>query len=98
METLRTQLKEKVTDLVMELMDNYDTAPEFTYEALVDEFPEFSRNFTQDEIISVCEDIQRSEIPEEAARLQPIFENFNERYFDGELRGYTIRAVYDINY
>ena len=97
MTDLRDQLKKKITDVVMELMDNYDTAPEYTFDALINDFPDLYEHFTDDDILAMCEEVQRSEIPEESARLQSIFEKFNERYFDGRLQGYRIRAVYDIN-
>jgi hypothetical protein len=44
------------------------------------------------------EEIQHSEIPEQSALFQRMFQQFNRRYFAGRLPDYKVLVVYDVWY
>jgi hypothetical protein len=97
-EVMRTQLEREIINLTIQLMEYGGTTPIQTYEVLVEEFPDLCETFDRYEVVAMCKEIQKSEIPEQSERFQRMFQDFNVRYFDGQLLGYLIMVVYDVNY
>jgi hypothetical protein len=48
--------------------------------------------------MDLCDEIQRSEVPEVSRQFQQMFREFNRNYFAGRLPDYAVRVVYDIYY
>jgi hypothetical protein len=80
------------------LTDYGGTAPWATCEAIEEAIPNLYRAWGYSRVLAVCEEIQRSEIPEQSALFQLMFQRFNIRYFAGRLPDYKIRVVYDVWY
>ena len=73
------------------------TAPD-TCEAIAEAAPSLYRACGFRRVLAVCEEIQHSEISEQSALFQRMFQQFNLRYFAGRLPDYKILAVYDVWY
>jgi len=97
-EQLQAHLRKTIIATTVELMNYGGTTPIQTYEVLVEEFPNLCKPFDKHEIVAMCRNIQKSELPEESDRFQRTFEEFNVRYFDGRLLGYLVMVAYDVNY
>jgi hypothetical protein len=80
------------------LTDYGGTAPWGTCEAIEEDVPSLYRAWGHSRVMAVCEEIQHSEIPEQSALFQRMFQRFNIRYFAGRLSYYRVRVVYDIWY
>jgi hypothetical protein len=78
------------------LTDYGGTAPWATCEAIEEALPNLYRAWGYSRVLAVCEEIQRSEIPEQSALFQRMFQRFNIRYFAGRLSYYRVRVVYDV--
>jgi hypothetical protein len=90
------QLRERVGATIVELMDGGGTSPIVTYSVLLEESPEILDGLQAQDLIALCDDIQRSEIPEVSRRFQELFREYNGRFFAGRLPDYEVRVVYDI--
>jgi hypothetical protein len=80
------------------LTDYGGTTPSGTCEAISEVAPSLYRACGFRRVLAVCEEIQHSEIPEQSALFQRMFEQFNFRYFASRLPDYKILVVYDIWY
>jgi hypothetical protein len=49
-------------------------------------------------VLAACEAIQHSEIPEQSALFQKMFDQSNIQYFGGRLPDYKVLVVYDVWY
>jgi hypothetical protein len=78
------------------LTDYGGATPWDTCESIMDASPDLYNEFGLDRTLAVCEDIQYSEIPEQSAIYQQMFDTFNARYFSGRLPDYKILVVYDV--
>ena len=92
------QLKQRIGATIIELMDHGGTTPLDTYESLVETFPEVLISLPKQAIFDLCEEVQRSEVPEMSQRVQEMFREFNRTYFAGGLPDHEVRVVYDIDY
>jgi len=90
-------LRKTIIATTMELMDYGGTTPWQTHEFLVGEQPELCQHFDEDDIIDLCEEIQKADLPVESYRFQELFRKFNDLYFGGRLPPYRIQVVYDVN-
>ena len=72
---MRAQLEREIINLTIQLMDYGGTTPIQTYEVLVEDFPDLCKPFDKDEIVAMCKNIQKSEIPEESYKFQRMFED-----------------------
>jgi hypothetical protein len=93
-----TRLRRLVKDLTLELLDDGGTSPRATCDLIAEVAPDLWTRFGRARILSLCEEVQYSEIPEDSARLQELFRTFNQKYFDGTLSDFAICAVYDANF
>jgi hypothetical protein len=93
-----TRLRQLVTDLTLELLDNGGTSPRATCDLIAEDAPDLWTRFGRARILSLCEEVQYSELPEDSARLQELFRTFNQKYFGGALPDFAICAVYDANF
>jgi hypothetical protein len=98
LETTLTRLRQLITDLTLELINSGGTTPEVTCEIIVARAPDLWVKFGRARILSLCEEVQHSELPVESARMQEMFRTFNEKYFAGTLPDYIICVVYDVNF
>ena len=98
LETALTRLRQLVTDLTLELINAGGTTPEVTCEIVVARAPDLWAKFGHARILSLCEEVQHSELPVESARMQEMFRTFNEKYFAGTLPEYIICVVYDVSF
>jgi len=98
LETDLTRLRKLVTDLTLELINSGGTTPQVTCEMIVASAPDLWAKFGRARILSVCEEVQHSELPAESARMQEMFRTFNEKYFAGTLPEYIICVVYDVSF
>jgi hypothetical protein len=80
------------------LTDYGGTTPSGTCEAIAEAAPRLYRACGFGRVLAVCEEIQHSEIPEQSALFQRMFQRFNIRYFAGRLPDYKILVVYDVWY
>jgi len=69
-----------------------------TYKCLLEESPEALDGFPEQELIAICDEIQRSEVPEMSRAFQEVFREFNRQYFARRLPDYEVRVVYDLGY
>jgi hypothetical protein len=92
------QIRQRVSATIIELMDCGGTFPRDTYEVLVEESPEVWVGFPKQGLIDLCDELQRSEVPEVSKQFQEMFREFNRKYFAGRLPDYEVRVVYDIGY
>src|SRR5258708_445259 len=92
------QMRQRVSATIIELMDCGGTMPMATYHVLLEETPEVLDGFPEQELIDLCDQIQRSELPEKSREFQVLFREFNLEYFGGRLPDYDIRVVYDVDY
>jgi hypothetical protein len=92
------QLKERISAIIIELQDHGGAAPLDTYDALVENSPDLLIGFPKQALVDLCEQVQRSEVPEMSERFQEMFREFNCQYFAGRLPQYEVRVVYDIDY
>ena len=97
-QTALTRLRQLVTDLTLELINSGGTTPEVTCEIIVARAPDLWVKFGSARILSLCEEVQHSELPVESARMQAMFRTFNQKYFAGTLPDYIICVVYDVNF
>ena len=97
-QTALTRLRQLVTDLTLELINSGGTTPEVTCEIIVARAPDLWVKFGSARILSLCEEVQHSELPAESARMQEMFRTFNEKYFAGTLPDYIICVVYDVSF
>jgi hypothetical protein len=67
------------------LTDYGGTTPSATCEAIAEAAPSLYSAFGTERVRAVCEEIQHSEIPEQSALLQGMFQRFNAQYFAGRL-------------
>jgi hypothetical protein len=93
----RTKLRKTIIATTMELIDCGGTTPWQTYEFLLDEQPELCKHFDEDEVIDLCEEIQKGDLPVESYRFQELFRTFNVLYFGGRLTPHKVQVVYDVN-
>jgi hypothetical protein len=91
-------LKRLAAALTVVFTDYGGTAPWATCESVAEVAPELYEQFGEDRVLALCEEIQYSEIPEQSALLQEMFDSFNLQYFDGGLPDYKILVVYDVWY
>ena len=98
LETALTRLRQLVTDLTLDLINSGGTTPEVTCDIIVARAPDLWTKFGRERILSMCEEVQHSEIPVESARMQEMFRTYNEKYFAGTLPDYIICVVYDVNF
>ena len=63
------QVKERVSATIAELMDGGGTTPIVTDSVLLEESPEILDGLQAHDLIALCDDIQRSEIPEVSRRF-----------------------------
>jgi hypothetical protein len=91
------QLRQRLSETIIELMDG-GTSPNVTYDFLVEECPEVFEGFPEQELISLCDEIQRSELPEQSRLFQELFRIFNRQYFAGRLPDCETRVVFDVGY
>jgi hypothetical protein len=80
------------------LTDYGGTTPSGTCEAIAEAAPSLYRACGFRRVLAVCEEIQHSEIPEQSALFQRMFQRFNIRYFAGRLPEYEVLVVYDVWY
>jgi hypothetical protein len=80
------------------LTDYGGTAPPATCEEIAKTAPDLYKAFGPERVLTVCEEIQHSEIPEQSAIFQDLFHRFNTQYFRGCLPDYQILVVYDVWY
>jgi hypothetical protein len=92
-----TQLRKTIIDATIELMDHGGTTPWQTAEYLLGEHPELCARFDEDEIIELCEEIQKAELPVDSYRFQQLFRIFNVQYFGGRLSAYRVQMVFDVH-
>jgi hypothetical protein len=90
-------LEQLARAMTVELMDSGGTNPYATCNVIAEEAPDLYKLFGRDRILAWCDAIQRSDVPEESARLQKTFLSFNTTYFAGQLPQYEVRVVYDID-
>jgi hypothetical protein len=64
-----TTLRQLVTNLTLELINCGGTTPEATCELVAAGAPDLWAKFGRARILSLCEEVQHSEIPEESARM-----------------------------
>ena len=91
-------LKRLATAMTIFLTDLGGTAPEFTCEAIADEAPDLYEEFGEHRVRALCEEIQYSEIPEQSALFQEMFQTFNTQFFAARLPHYRVLVVYDLWY
>ncbi|HEY4364199.1 MAG TPA: hypothetical protein VGN17_24730 [Bryobacteraceae bacterium] len=84
--------------LTLGLIEGGGTTPQESCEGIAEEEPELWEKFGSERVLRLCEQAQRSELPEESARLQELFQEFNQRYFARTLPNYTVRLVVDVSY
>jgi hypothetical protein len=80
------------------LLDSGGTAPEFTCDAIAEEAPDLYEEFGEQRVLALCSEIQYSEIPEQSALFQGMFQTFNTQFFAGRLPYYRVLVVYDVWY
>ena len=98
LEAALTRLRQLVTDVTLELINSGGTTPEVTCEIIAASAPDLWVKFGRARILSLCEEVQHSELPAESARMQEMFRTFNEKYFAGTLPDYIICVVYDVSF
>jgi hypothetical protein len=91
-------LKRLAAALTILLTDYGGTTPGMTCEEIAASFPDLYDEFGEDRVRVVCEEIQWSEIPEQSALFQEMFQTFNRQYFAARLPDYRILVVYDVWY
>lgn len=91
-------LKRLAAALTILLTDYGGTTPGMTCGEIAKAFPDLYDEFGEDRVRAVCEEIQRSEIPEQSALFQEMFQTFNRQYFAARLPDYRILVVYDVWY
>jgi hypothetical protein len=90
------RLRKLATDLIVELMDCGGGKPEDTCRSIAEDAPGLWAKFGPTCILNLVKEIQYAELPEESARLQGMFQIFNDQYFDGRLPKFIVRVVYDV--
>jgi hypothetical protein len=78
------------------LIDYGGATPWGTCDSVEETAPELYREFGYSSVLALREEIQHSEIPDQSAVFQDLFERFNLQYFAGALPDYKILVVYGI--
>jgi len=87
------EMKKIIRETTIQLMDYGGTVPEATREVVADVHPELWAALGDDQLLTLCREIQGSTHLEESARFQKLFGVFNARYFEGKLDGFTVLAA-----
>jgi hypothetical protein len=98
MQQISEQVRQRASVTIIDLMDGGGTFPIQTYDFLAEDSPDVLVGLSRQELIDLCNEIQRSELPEASRQFQDLFREFNHRYFAGSLPEYQVRVVYDIGY
>jgi hypothetical protein len=91
-------LKLAVAAMTILLTDLGGTMPCVTCDEIGDCLPDLIAAFGRERVLSLCEEIQYSEVPAQSALFQQMFDSFNILYFEGRLPDYKIMVVYDVWY
>jgi hypothetical protein len=89
-------LRRLVAAMTILLIETGGTTPEGTCSAIAELAPDLYKTFSPEQVLAACDEIQHSEIAEQSALFQDIFDRFNDRYFAGSLTGYKVLVVYDL--
>jgi hypothetical protein len=91
-------LRRLVGAITILLIDYGGATPWGTCDSVEETAPELYREFGYSSVLALCEENQHSEIPDQSAVFQDLFERFNLQYFAGSLTDYKILVVYDVWY
>jgi len=78
------------------LTDYGGTNPGDTCAVIAEDLPDLYAEFGEKRALALCEEIQHSEVAEQSALYQEMFQAFNVQYFAGQLPDYKILVVYDV--
>ena len=87
-------MKQIIREATIELMDCGGTKPKATCEVVAEDHPELYAAVGADRVLTLCWEIEHSSDPTESAWLQEVFATFNAKYFNGQLRDFTVLGVY----
>jgi hypothetical protein len=81
---------------IVELMDCGGTNPSATCEVVAEEEPDLYKAVGGERVLALCQELHRLEDLVLSDWYGVKLRLFDKKYFDGRLRGYRVRAVYDI--
>jgi hypothetical protein len=93
-----SSLRQIIKYWIVELMDCGGTNPNATCGWIAEQEPELYHALGHARVRALCEELHRAEDTARSEWYGVRLRQFNKEYFDGRLRDYQVRVVYDVSF